>query len=462
MRTDPSFERDVAAWLEAEAPTRAPAEVLATAIDRVAGRRQDHAVAARLLGDRSARSPVLRWALLALLIVAIVAWLAVASGRRGGNEDPPVGAFGAGPELVTGRGGHTTTQLLDGRILVVGGQTHPDAWIPEPDSTELWDPAWGAEAAFVRATPLREGRAGHTATLLPDGRVLIVGGIWWDDSGPAVARRTAEIWDPETGTFRPAGTLQEGRSDHGAALLPDGRVLIAGGTSGEDQGWRRLASMEIWDPSTATFARGGDLTGVSSGHDALLLQDGRVLVIADDGTNLVDPTSGGIQPGPSLQEPRYFETATVLADGRVLVVGGMWGSNEDIVVRGSAEIWDPGAASFALLDATPLPQAGHTAVLLPDARVLIVGGDGSRAAEVWDPRTGMFAATGHTLEDRGGATATVLADGRVLIAGAMSRGGIPARTEIWDPAGRPDPAIEAPTPDAPSTPPPVPEDPTSP
>jgi hypothetical protein len=133
---------------------------------------------------------------------------------------------------MTGRGGHTATLLPDGRVLVLGGQTHPDHWVTAAESTELWAPTGGDRSTFVRGTPPLEARSQHTATLLPDGRVLVVGGSWWD--GVAfVTRATAELWDPATGRFSPAGTLSQGRYDHTATLLPDGRVLVVGGSVGD-------------------------------------------------------------------------------------------------------------------------------------------------------------------------------------------------------------------------------------
>lgn len=339
--------------------------------------------------------------------------------------------------------------------MVLGGQTHPDQWVTAAESTELWDPMSGDSSTFVRGRPLLDARSRHTATLLPDGRVLVVGGSWWDGTA-LVIRASAEVWDPSTDTFIPAGTLAMARYDHTATLLPDGRVLIAGGDSGQNPNVAPIASLEVWDPTTSAFSPAGQMRIPRSGHTALLLADGRVLVVGDTDSDLWDPTTGTVMPGPSLVEPRYFHTATLLQDGRVLVTGGMWGTNADIVVRASAEIWDPVTNSFAILDSVPIPRASQTATLLLDGRVLIAGGDDAHTAEVWNPSTGTFSATGPTIEGRSGATATLLADGRVLVVGAMSRRGIPRMTEIWDPMGQRVPSGGRPTPMAHSSPPPAP------
>ena len=168
----------------------------------------------------------------------------------------------------------------------------------------------------------------------------MVGGRW-SNGATLVIRASAEVWDPATDSVSPAGTLARERYDHTATLLPDGRVLVAGGSSGRDPDVAPIASLEVWDPRTSTFSPAGQLRTARSGHAALLLGDARVLIVGETDTELWDPTTGTVMPGPSLVEPRYFHTATLLQDGRVLVTGGMWGSNADIVVRASAEVWDP-------------------------------------------------------------------------------------------------------------------------
>ena len=238
---------------------------------------------------------------------------------------------------------HTATLLADGRVLIVGGSN--DGTLA---SAEIWDPATDE---FVTAAPLAETRANHTATALPDGRVLVVGGFHEEQDGSEEVRASAELWDPVSASFEPTGPLMEARSEHAAALLPDGRVLIVGGWDRE----RRLASAEIWDPATGTF------TGV----------------------------------GP-LAEPRWGHSATALPDGRVLVVGG-WD-------EGSAEVWDPLSGTFRFTSPPKEERSLHTATLLPDGRVLLVGGEGRYGrvvtAETWDSNLSLAndAATGPSYE----------------------------------------------------------------
>jgi hypothetical protein len=140
--------------------------------------------------------------------------------------------------------GETLTRLPDGRVLLVGGEDHASDDLQGLASAEVWDPATDT---FARAGVLVDARTGHTATLLADGRVLIVGGTTAADRGRTLAG--AEIWDPGTMTFAPAGRMAVARYEHTATLLPDGRVLVAGGH--DDR--RVFASTEVWDPVTETF-----------------------------------------------------------------------------------------------------------------------------------------------------------------------------------------------------------------
>lgn len=341
----------------------------------------------------------------------------------------------------------TATLLPDGRVLVVGGLGEG----PDPfSSAEIWDPRTGS---FSPTGSPAEGRAFHTATLLPDGRVLVVGG---EDRHML---RSAEVWDPETGEFTAAGSLARAHAQHTATLLSDGRVLIVGGYS-RTQHYARTA--EVWDPETASFHRADLLAAVRHAPSATLLSDGRVLIVGGEGENaeglamvaepaaeVWDPVSGSSTPAGSLAQGRKAHTATLLGDGRVLIVGGAWltGSGDyDASHRPTtvAEVWDPETGSFGPAG-SPLVEGrvGHTATLVPDGRVLIVGGideddDTTAAAEIWDPTTASFARAGSPLlATRKFHTATLLPDGRVLIVGGQdgtgTNDGAAASAEIWQP-----------------------------
>jgi hypothetical protein len=193
---------------------------------------------------------------------------------------------------------------------------------------EIWDPE---TATFSSAGEMARARVVQTATVLPDGRVLVIGGMVPNNLEKSAAR--AEIWDPVTASFSPAGSLLEGRDGHTATLLPDGRVLVIGGDRGRND-WTRSA--EVWDPVTASFSAAGSLLEERYKHTATLLPDGRVLVIGGDGgdpstAEVWDPATASFEPVGSLAEAGPVSTATLLPDGRVLVIGR----------NATAGVWEP-------------------------------------------------------------------------------------------------------------------------
>jgi N-acetylneuraminic acid mutarotase len=264
----------------------------------------------------------------------------------------------------------------------------------------------------------------HSATLLPDGRVLIAGGRGSDHSGafnyPATA--VAEIFDPTTGTWSETGYLSVGRKQHTATLLPDGRVLVAGGA---DEVFNSLDSTEIYDPSTGIWSPTGNLQHGRRRHTATLLPDGRVLVAGGvgspqfpmQGAEIYDPTTGTWSATGSMGTGRYYHTATVLPNGQVLVAGGgriaVLPSGHEAFA--DVEVYDPSTGEWTPRTSMATPRAAHTATLLPFGSLLIVGRDST--AEVFDP-AGHWSSTGTLSEgNRRGHTATLLRDGRVLVAG---------------------------------------------
>jgi hypothetical protein len=178
--------------------------------------------------------------------------------------DPKTGSFTPTGSMATSRDYHTATLLADGRVLIAGGFTIPTTMFADlVTSAEVYDPHTGA---FGATGPLKTGRGFPTAVLLPDGRVLLAGGA---------ADKSAESYDSTAGAFAAAGTMTATRNEHTASLLPSGRVLIAGGY---DDGHSQLASAELFDPASGTFTATASMATGRSGHTATLLQDGRVLL----------------------------------------------------------------------------------------------------------------------------------------------------------------------------------------
>jgi hypothetical protein len=248
--------------------------------------------------------------------------------------------------------------------------------------------------------PLGVGRQIHTATVLADGSVLIAGG--YDNNDSALA--SAVLYHPATNTFSPTGPLAVARGLYAATRLADGRVLIAGGGPASYAGAGTfLASAELYDPKTGTFSPTGSMATSREDHTATLLPDGRVLIAGGNdvgdhavgSAELYNPKSGTFSPTGSMRTARGFHTATLLSDGRVLIVGGNAGSwSFTGAIRASAEIYDPKAGTFTATGEMTDARTYHTATLLSDGRVLVTGGYGHLAplasAEIYDPKTGTF------------------------------------------------------------------------
>ena len=338
------------------------------------------------------------------------------------------GVFSSAPPLKTIRASHTATLLPDGRILVLGGYRGDGAnW-----TAELRDPATGV---FTSTGNLGDARYFHTATLLPDGRVLVVGG----SADNQVTLASAELWDPATGAFTRAGTLATTRMFHTATLLDDGWVLVVGGLS--SAGGTRAPDAELWDPATGKFGPAGNLAQPRGWHTATLLPDGRVLVATGPKqVEVWDPDTRSFSPAGSLGQESWWGTATPLSDGRVLVVGGLAGDGYpgDGGAVASAELWDPAASDFEPAGTLGQARGMHSATLLPDGRVLVVGGAPAgggptalASTEIWDPATRTFAPGAPLAGVRAGHTATLLPDGRVVVIGGDEAGHGLATVEVW-------------------------------
>ena len=288
-------------------------------------------------------------------------------------------------------------------------------------------------------------RAGHTATLLVDGRVLIAGGNSYDGFGYKILS-SAELYDPRTGTFTATGSMLTPRSWHTATLLPDGRVLIAGGTRSADGGAGALSNAELYDPGTGTFSGTGDMSTPRYGPTATLLNSGKVLIAGGFypgqgyccfpvSAELYDPGTGAFTATGAMIS-QWADTATLLPNGKVLVTKGHTDADPSV---SWAELYDPSTASFTVTGYATANHTAPTATLLMNGKVLIAGGDlydgdgGSSVAELYDPATGVFSRTGDMTIGREQDTATLLPDGSVLFAGGHLTIDLAATAEIYDP-----------------------------
>ncbi len=320
-----------------------------------------------------------------------------------------VAAGGVQPvrDLGVPRAVHTATALPDGRVLLAGGCVDPGCETATA-STELYDPV---RRRFARGPRLSRPRVGHAALPLRDGSVLVLGG--WSGGVPTgTAERLVG------GRFVATGPMLSPRGGFTATRLRDGRVLVVGGTSGSET----LASAELYDPATGRFAATGSLARSRNAHTATLLRDGRVLVVGgSDGVDVLrtaevyDPASGRFSAAGALRSPRHKHAAVVLRDGRVLVVGG----SDVRDFRGSyrtTELWSPATGRFS-----PAPALREPRFKLPDAVVALPSGEvvvagGGESVERLRPG-GRFARAGEVGGPFMFATATALPGGRVLVAG---------------------------------------------
>jgi large repetitive protein len=309
--------------------------------------------------------------------------------------------------------------------------------------------------ATLKAGPkMAVAREGQAAVRLADGRVLILGGSVTGTGKcemaciPTAATASVEIYDPRTGNFSPNGSLAQPRAGGQALLLKDGRVLVAG----SDPEYGSVGTIEIYDPGlgrSVVVKPPSDIPYLPTDPTVVLLADGRVLIAGglypdqsavSNATLIFDPVSGGISHGPLMARPREGATATLLDDGRVLIVGGADGHNGD--AQNLAELIDP---SHPLAQSTfPVYQGRPTSTLLSDGRVLVAGGGpddfGARGgrtpgvSEVFDPRTERFTQVGPMSTPRTGPIAIGIPDGRVLFFGGVDSNGTAVGTvEAFDP-----------------------------
>lgn len=314
---------------------------------------------------------------------------------------------------------HTATLLPDGKVLVAAGHGVGHAL----ESSEVYNPATGTWNA---TSYLNMERQNHSATLLQNGKILVAG---HHDMG---SFEFAEVYDPATDTWSYTDSLGWDRGNHTATLLPDGKVLVAGGSSSLAPS---LAWAEVYDPASGTWSATSSLTAARAAHTATLLPNGKVLVAGGLGSGnstlgtaeLYDPASGTWSATGSLATTRWHHTATLLPDGKVLVAGGY---NNMLGPLGTVEVYDPASGTWSATGSLVARRSEHTATLLPNGKVLVVGGYGAGSlatAEVYNPATGTWTPTGSLASYRQQHTATLLLDGKVLVVG----GGITNTAEVY-------------------------------
>lgn len=316
-------------------------------------------------------------------------------------------------DLITAEAGHTATKLPSGEVLVAGGY----GFAPGYPGAVLYNPntkTWRSTSSMV------SNREDHTATLLPSGKVLMAGG---DGLG------LSELYDAATDSWAATGNLMgSARKLHTATLLPSGKVLVAGG----DLSLMALASAELYDPATGLWSPTGDMLTARERHTATLLPSGKVLVTggaatdqgaALDSAEIYDPDTGTWTATANMPSAALLHRATLLAaSGKVLITGGTSGNISSPPGK-SAVLYDPATETW--IPVADMNQARNlpTATLLPSGKVLVTGGDLdsqlASTAEIYDPATGIWSATEPLSARRFNHTATLLSSGDVLITGGF-------------------------------------------
>lgn len=293
--------------------------------------------------------------------------------------DPVSGLITQVAPLHTPRHDHSATLLPDGRVLVIGGYSLPRQWLDDAEVYDLTTDTW----AII--PPKYSHGVTHTATLMRDGRILVVGGCITGGYGSATNR--VEIFNPQTNTWSEAKQLEGNRANHTAELLDDGRVLVIGG--GGDAGAPAGGDALLYNPQTNIWKATGPMIKPRIWAQSVKLSDGRVLVTGgmtlqdipvskiSASAEIYDPVSNLWTIAADLSEARYAYNLALLPNGQVLVIGGVgvWESNwtEGSFVR-EIEVYDPITDRWHIAGELPLPEAFAAISILPDGRLWVTGG----------------------------------------------------------------------------------------
>mgnify|MGYP001358622241 CR=1 FL=1 len=366
-----------------------------------------------------------------LIIPFIVLPILFTLAACGGDDDQNTGP------LQLPRYEHTATLLQDGNVLLAGGLDINGVGI---GNGELYNPStdsWSLTGMMSAA------RGNYDTTLLPDGRVLAVAG----KSSELGNIGSTEAYNPATNQWNWLAADGLTRNAHQVTLLPNGLVMISGGLlihkRGTFSAYKTIAtdkiettSVQHFDMVTGKTTEATPLTHARKEHRSLLLADGRVLIIGGlvnetvDGPNIdslnsteiYDHASDSWSLGAVMTQGRGLHTATTLPDGKILVTGGLNTARQPL---NSAELYDQTTDSWAPVGSMSQARDGHTATLLSDARVLVVGGNGTSAglsltsAEIYDPSSNSWSSARNMLDGRSHHTTVQLNDGRVLVAGGL-------------------------------------------
>jgi len=351
----------------------------------------------------------------------------------------PAGTWVEAGRMIDARSRHTATLVTDGSVIIIGGGNNQTC----SATIERYDSRAGTWADDGR---LSEGRCEHTATMMSSGSILVTGG-WSSEEGfgDPTYLDTAVLYDPESATLSAAPSMSVARQSHSAVLLAERAVLVFGGYEGGGAAAVLTERVEFFEPATGSWAAAGNMIAPRYGNTATVLDAGTVLVAGGIGergsplatAELYEPANRTWTSAGTMTTPRFRATAVLLPDGRVLVAGG---ANEDGELA-SAETYDPDTGEWTEVQPMHTGRASASGALLTNGQFLAVGGVtrgafmiATSTAERFDPDTGTWTPEGSMEYARIGHTTTALADGSLLVVGG-SEGGTFAEpiTERWVP-----------------------------
>ncbi len=349
------------------------------------------------------------------------------------------------PPLKDARQHHTATLLADGRVLVVGGRGTDS--LSTLASCEIYAPK---KNAWTPCAPLLMARSHHTATLLPDGRVLVTGGTTHEsveEQNRFVALASAEIYEPSKNRWSSVAPMNDARNGHTATLLPDGTVLVVGGAreqrlhlatvecfSPVDNTWRQEKPLDVarW-LHTAVRGSAGDVIIAGGRSNAGQQGKGPGVSVAD--VERFDVKSRTWSALPPMSEPRQRMAFLSAPDGSLMAIGGQTATS----TTNYAEAWHPGLTQWeAFQNHLSMSLNAHTGTRLPDGDVVVIGGEPPNAVDTgrvqrWRGALKEWCLAGELAVSRKSHSATLLQDGRLLVVGGASAG-LPEKTaELWAP-----------------------------
>lgn len=353
-----------------------------------------------------------------------------------------LGDFRRGFNLSEPRFIHRTAKLLDGRVLITGGQSQNAPASVITASVDIFDPS---DNSITPAAPMTIRRWSHTATTLADGRVLVTGGRTGNTAATGIVLNTAEIYDPVTNTWAETTTpMNVARRSHTATLLPNGKVLIAGGGNAVSTFTQQpIQSVELFDPATGSFTLIGNMITKRLGHSAILLRNGTVLISGgSEGTGtfypttsaeIFDPASNTFTNAGPMNYSHLAQLPGILRDGRVVQGSSYYNPPHNSaggIITSESEIYDPAAGTWTPINPMVKKRIDIGAQGLLDGSLLVAGGVSTRVgagnltffqntSEVYDPQSGQWKLSGIMSTGRDEFSGLLLDDGRVVISGGF-------------------------------------------